>query len=170
MRSDVNFFDQAPPPPREPTLGEPPHWANGLDDPGYLAAVEADAGRDEEPVGLEAPDDPNDDLESYALEPIGRQNIPPRQWAYGNYLLFGKTAVLGAVDGGGKGAIATVMLLAHIFGQPLLGEKIWRHGRVAIITYEDDETEWHRRIAAACVHYQLDYEHEIGRASCRGRV
>ena len=31
-------------------------------------------------------------------------------------------------------------------------------GRVVIVTFEDDETEWHRRIAAACDHYELDYE------------
>jgi hypothetical protein len=34
---------------------------------------------------------------------------------------------------------------------------VWRTGPVAIITYEDDETEWHRRFAAACIHYEADY-------------
>ena len=45
-----------------------------------------------------------------------------------------------------------------ITGRPLLGEKVWRTGPVAIITYEDDHEEWHRRIAAACEHHQVDYE------------
>ncbi|WP_428487216.1 AAA family ATPase [Rhodopila sp.] len=92
------------------------------------------------------------------LEPIGADRIPPRPWAYGSFLLFGSAAVIGAVDGGGKGAISVVMMLATITGRPLLGERIWRTGPVAIVSYEDDETEWHRRIAAACIHYQLDYD------------
>ena len=49
------------------------------------------------------------------------------------------------------------MALAMITGKPLLGERVWRTGPVAIITYEDDEEEWHRRIAAACLKYDLDY-------------
>ncbi len=82
--------------------------------------------------------------------------IEPRRWAYGDFLLFGAAAVLGAVDGGGKGSIAVGMLLAVITGRPLLGEPIWRSGPVAIVSYEDDETEWQRRIAAACLHYEID--------------
>ena len=77
--------------------------------------------------------------------------IPPRQWAYGKFLLFGSAACIGAMDGGGKGMIATVMALAMITGYPLLGEKVWRTGPVAIISYEDDQDEWERRIAAACL-------------------
>ncbi len=96
-------------------------------------------------------------IESSLLLPIGATAIPPRAWAYGRFLLFGSAAVLGAVDGGGKGAIAVAMALATITGKPLLGEKVWRAGPVAIVSYEDDETEWHRRIAAACVHYELNY-------------
>jgi AAA domain len=93
--------------------------------------------------------------------------IPPRQWAYGKFLLFGSAACIGGMDGAGKGMLATAMALAMITGFPLLGEKVWRSGPVAIITYEDDQEEWERRIAAACLHfsengYQLDYETLIG--------
>jgi RecA-family ATPase len=66
------------------------------------------------------------------------------------------------MDGAGKGAIAVVMALSFITGKALLGEHVWRIGPVAIITYEDDETEWKRRIAAACIHYGIDYESVIG--------
>ena len=96
------------------------------------------------------------------LTPRPITNIPPRPWAYGKFLLFGSAAAIGAVDGGGKGAHAVVIALSMITGRPLLGERVWRKGSVAIITYEDDETEWHRRIAAACLHYELDYENVIG--------
>jgi AAA domain/DnaB-like helicase N terminal domain len=90
-------------------------------------------------------------------EPHSIASIPPRQWAYGTFLLLGQPAVIGAVDGGGKGALATVIALSMITGKELLGERVWRTGPVAIISYEDDETEWHRRIAAACLHYGLVY-------------
>lgn len=88
--------------------------------------------------------------------PIAR--IAPRPWAYGSYLLTGHAAVLGAKDGVGKGAIATGIALSFITGKPLLGEKVWTPGPVAIVTYEDDKDEWHRRFAAACLHYGLDYD------------
>jgi hypothetical protein len=102
-----------------------------------------------------------DSLECFRLPAIGAAKIPPRPWAYGRFLLSGSAAVIGAVDGGGKGAIAVVMALAMITGKPLLGERVWRAGPVGIVTYEDDEEEWHRRIAAACAHYELDYEHVL---------
>jgi hypothetical protein len=55
-----------------------------------------------------------------------------------------------------------VMALAMITGKALLDETVWKPGPVAIVTYEDDATEWHRRIAAACKHYELDYELVLG--------
>jgi hypothetical protein len=89
-------------------------------------------------------------------------DIPPRQWAYGNFLLFGEAGAIGAVDGGGKGAMAVLIALSMVTGRALLGERVWRSGPVAILTYEDDETEWCRRIAAACLYYGIDYEAVIG--------
>jgi hypothetical protein len=103
-------------------------------------------------------EDTGNDIDCIRLPPIGAGRIAPRPWAYGRFLLFGSAAVIGAVDGGGKGAIAVVMALAVITGRPLLGERVWRTGPVAIISYEDDLDEWHRRIAAACQHYDLDYQ------------
>lgn len=97
-------------------------------------------------------------LECVELPHLGKHNIPPRPWAYGHYLLTGQAAVLGAVDGGGKGSMAVTIALAAITGQPLLGERVWRTGPVAIVSYEDDQDEWHRRIAAACHHHGVDYD------------
>jgi hypothetical protein len=96
-------------------------------------------------------------LECVTLEPVGKENIPQRTWAYGKFLLFGSASVIGAIDGGGKGVITVGIILSMITGKPLLGEHVWRTGPVAIISYEDDEDEWHRRIAAACDYYGLDY-------------
>lgn len=82
--------------------------------------------------------------------------IPPRPWQYGNFLLTGHTAVLGARDGGGKGQIAVGMALSIISGQALLGEQVHRSGPVGIISYEDDRDEWHRRVAAGCLYHKVD--------------
>lgn len=159
MRHDaINFFDDRTLP-YEPKIGEPPP-VNGYEDPGYIAALFSAATDDQqEPIQWvsDAKAEETDDIVATTIQACGPRAIPPRPWAYGHFLLFGKASVLGAVDGGGKGAIATTMMLAHIFGTDLLGEKVWRSGRVGIISYEDDETEWHRRIAAACIHYRLDY-------------
>ena len=87
--------------------------------------------------------------------------IPPRPWAYGHFLLFGQSAALGAIDGGGKGSMAVGIALAMITGKPLLGEVVWRTGRVVIVSFEDDIDEWHRRIAAACIHHGLNYDDSI---------
>jgi hypothetical protein len=100
-------------------------------------------------------------IEAIRLSPVGPENIVPRPWAYGHFLMFGEAAVIGAVDGGGKGAIAVTMALAMITGKPLLGEKVWRKGPVAIVTYEDDAIEWHRRIAAACIRHEVDYREAL---------
>jgi hypothetical protein len=108
--------------------------------------------------GKPVPDLPRESIvECKPLLPIGRMSIPPRQWAYGNFLLLGSASVIGAVDGGGKGAIAAVITLAMITGEPLLGEHVWRTGPVGVISYEDDAVEWHRRVAAACAYYEIDY-------------
>lgn len=102
-------------------------------------------------------------LQRVRLSAIPVASIPPRPWAYGSFLLFGQAACLAAIDGGGKGAIAVGIALSMITGRPLLGEKVWRTGTVAIVTYEDDQNEWQRRIAAACQHHELDYPDVLDR-------
>ena len=117
----------------------------------------------------EAVGKPGNGISGSAIDEIIRETgkpqaiaqIPPRRWAYGTFLLFGHASVIGAVDGGGKGALATGIALSMVTGQRLLNEGVWRAGPVAIITYEDDQTEWYRRIAAACIHYGLNYEDVI---------
>jgi hypothetical protein len=103
-----------------------------------------------------------EDLVCETIAPHSIVQIPPRPWAYGKFLLFGCASVIGAVDGGGKGAMAVAIALSMITGRSLLGERVWRTGPVAIVTYEDKIDEWDRRIAAACIHYSIDYESVIG--------
>jgi AAA domain len=48
--------------------------------------------------------------------------------------------------------------LSFVTGRALLGEKVWRTGPVCVVSYEDDLLEWERRIAAACVHFNIDHD------------
>jgi hypothetical protein len=141
MDDDMNFFDRSAPP-------EPPPPDDEYSYGNVVAHPAAKARSKRELVVTQFPE----------LLPA---QIPPRRWAYGHFLLFGSAAVLGAVDGGGKGTIVTTMCLSMITGEALLEEKVWRNGPVAIITYEDDEIEWLRRFAAACIHYNLPYGETI---------
>lgn len=102
--------------------------------------------------------DDDDQIVSEQLEPLAITAIPPRPWSYGHFLLAGCASVIGAVDGGGKGAMAVAIALSMITGKELLGERVWRTGPVVIVSYEDDKMEWRRRIASACLHYGVDYD------------
>ena len=59
-------------------------------------------------------------LVSPPITPISQ--IPPRQWAYGRFMLFGSAAVIGAMDGAGEGMIAVALALAF---------RRCRHGAIA---------------------------------------
>jgi hypothetical protein len=101
---------------------------------------------------------PPRNMRAQLLPDVPLNLIPPRPWVYGNFLLRGHTAVLGARDGGGKGQIAIGIALGLITGRfDILHEKVRQTGPVAIISYEDDRDEWQRRIGAACLVHGLDY-------------
>src|SRR5271170_2602245 len=69
-------------------------------------------------VSSEQPDPKqHDDVTSTLLPLIPIDQLPPRPWAYGRFLLLGSAAVIGAVDGGGKGVIATGTALSMISGK-----------------------------------------------------
>lgn len=110
------------------------------------------------PNGLdEEYDNSEDDIQFKELEAIPAEQIAPRRWAYGKFMLFGSASVIGAVDGAGKGNLAVGVIIAFTTGLEVLGEKVWRTGKVGVVTYEDDEDEWRRRIAAACILLGADY-------------
>ena len=141
--------------------GRPPEWPStrtlsNLTRPN--AGLFGGTGKGAKPNGLD-----NDRLIFEPFEFIEPDKIPPREWAYGNFLLFGYASCLAAVDGGGKGALAVIIALTMITGKDLLGETVYRTGTVAILSYEDKKLEWQRRIAAACLHYGLDYRQVIAR-------
>jgi DNA polymerase len=96
------------------------------------------------------------------LEVTPIKDIPPRPWAYGHYLLRGRSAYLAGRDGIGKGIYAVGIATCFVLRRALLGEFVWRGGDVAIISYEDDRDEWRRRIAAFCIRYELPYEEIVG--------
>jgi hypothetical protein len=108
-------------------------------------------------------DEPPVELVVTKFNKIPKEAIPPRPWLYGHFLLSGACSILAAVDGGGKGAQVVVITLSLITGRSLLGEKVWQTGSVAIVTYEDNVLEWHRRFAAACELYNINFDEIIDR-------
>jgi hypothetical protein len=133
-----------------PDKGDVSDW---LDDSGTVEELERLAGEAEVFTTVNAEEPPHGDTQLVWPTITEISEIAPRQWAYGKFLLFGSASCLGAMDGSGKGMTAVVIVLAMITGYPLLREKVWRTGKVAIISYEDDIDEWKRRIAAACLYY-----------------
>jgi hypothetical protein len=146
-----------------PGLSDKGDVSDWLDDSGTVEELERLAQEAEEFTSSDADEPPPGDAQIIWPTITEISEIVPRPWAYGRFLLFGTASCLGAMDGSGKGMTAVVIVLAMITGYPLLGEKVWRTGKVAIISYEDDIDEWKRRIAAACLYYSahgfaLDYK------------
>lgn len=136
----------------DPPPGDPQAPDDDLERVVRLVAERNTRATGDSPIFFNSLDDATLDEEVARPEEEG---IDPRQWAYGGFLLRRSAAVLGGRDGGGKGALAVAMTFCFITGRPLLGEKVWTPGPVAIISYEDTIEEWRRRIIAACRHYGI---------------
>ena len=109
---------------------------------------------------LRAPvEDQDEPIASVQLQPIADHeecSLDPA-WAYGDFLIAGAASMLAGLDGTGKSAQAVAVILTFVTGKALLGEPVHRPGPVAILAYEDDLREWHRRIRGACRYHALDY-------------
>jgi hypothetical protein len=102
----------------------------------------------------DAPTDPEDLAE--AFDPSDLDDIPPRQWVYGHFLIREFISVLGAPGGTGKSAYAVVIALSIALGRPLLNEPVHKRGKVWIYNLEDPKVELKRRLKAAILHHKID--------------
>jgi hypothetical protein len=100
-------------------------------------------------------DTPIDDFATPFM-PEDLDNIPPRQWVYGHFLIRDFVSVLGAPGGTGKSAYAMTVALSVALGVPLLGETVHERGRAWIYNLEDPKVELRRRLAAAVKHHKID--------------
>lgn len=89
-------------------------------------------------------------------------SIPKRRFVYDRSYQRGTITVTAGEGGSGKSALHVVEALCIATGRDLLetGKPIERT-RVWLVALEDDETEMHRRIGAAIMHFKLD-RREIG--------
>ena len=84
-------------------------------------------------------------------------SIPKRRFVYGYAYQRGTVTVTAGEGGSGKSALHVVEAICIATGRDLLetGKPIERC-KVWMIALEDDETEMHRRIAAAMMHFNID--------------
>ena len=82
-------------------------------------------------------------------------DIPPRQWLFGQHLIRGFLSLTVAPGGLGKSSMVLVEALAMATGEPLLGDAPPKPLRVWVWNGEDPREEIERRIAAACLQYDI---------------
>ena len=83
-------------------------------------------------------------------------SIPRREFLYGTHLIRGFLSVSVAPGGVGKSSLELVEAVVMAAGKALLGIKPRRALRVWYVNLEDPREEIERRIAAICLHYQID--------------
>ncbi|MGY4601766.1 5S rRNA maturation endonuclease (ribonuclease M5) [Bradyrhizobium sp. USDA 4474] len=81
---------------------------------------------------------------------------PPREWLLGNQFCRKFLSSLIAPCAGGKTALRTVQFLSLATGRALTEQYVFRRCRVLLVSLEDDIDELRRRIAAACIHFDID--------------
>jgi hypothetical protein len=89
------------------------------------------------------------------------ENIPRREWLYGNLLIRKFLSATVAPGGVGKSALVTTETLAMASGKPLLGIPVQNAYRVWLWNLEDPQEETARRIQASAQHYRLSAD-DIG--------
>jgi AAA domain len=82
--------------------------------------------------------------------------IPPREWLYGKHYMRGIASATIGPGGSGKSSLDLVEAIAMATGRDLLGEQPTQRLRVWYHNGEDPTQELDRRIAAICVHFEIE--------------
>ena len=84
-------------------------------------------------------------------------DIPPRPWLLGRWLMRGTVTTVIAPGGTGKSALMVGAALSLSSGRDLLGQTIWGFPkRVWLWNLEDDRDELARQIVACCQYHNLE--------------
>lgn len=83
--------------------------------------------------------------------------IPKRQWIYGRHYIRKFLSVTVAAGGSGKTALTLCEAMAMASGKNLLGTETEKR-RVWVWNLEDPLEELQRRLAAICLHYEIDVD------------
>ncbi|MDE3239592.1 MAG: AAA family ATPase [Paracoccaceae bacterium] len=83
------------------------------------------------------------------------KDIPPRQWLYGKHLVRGFVSLTVSPGGLGKSSLLIAEALAMATAWQLFGDTGLKPLRVWYWNGEDPKEEIERRVAAACLHYNI---------------
>lgn len=89
--------------------------------------------------------------------------IPTRKWLYGRHYVRRFVSTTVAPGGLGKSSLGIVEALSMVTARDLLGVKVREPLRVWLWNGEDPMDELNRRIAAACLHYDISASDISGR-------
>lgn len=89
--------------------------------------------------------------------------IPTRKWLYGRHYVRRFVSTTVAPGGLGKSSLSMVEALSMVTARDLLGVKVREPLRVWLWNGEDPRDELDRRIAAACLHYDVTADDIAGR-------
>jgi hypothetical protein len=122
-----------------------------------------EAPRREEPraAGEEKPKEAPKRIEPTPYAPRDPSLIPQRKWLYGRHYLRKAVTATIAPGGSGKTSLDMTEAVAMATGRDLLGEQPTGRFRVWYFNGEDSRDEIERRLAAICIHYEIDPE-ELG--------
>jgi hypothetical protein len=90
--------------------------------------------------------------------------IPPRGWLLGNQFCRKFLSSIVAAGGTGKTALRMLQYISLATGRALTGQHVFQRSRVLLLSFEDDDQELDRRIAAALKH------HRVERSEIKGRL
>lgn len=136
-----------------------------MDDP-FLNISALDALPDDRPFAPIGSYDQGQPVKSVNITPTAWQmpdHVPPREWVYGRALCRQIVSGIVSPGGVGKSSLAMVDALAMVTGRKLLhhwvpngdGYRVWYW------CGEDPMDELHRRLMAACLHYEISAD-DIG--------
>jgi hypothetical protein len=87
---------------------------------------------------------------------------PPRRWLLGNQFCRKFLSGLVAPGSTGKSALRLPQCLSLATGRKLVGQHVFKRGRVLLISLEDDDDEMRRRILAARIHHKVSLDEVKG--------
>jgi len=84
-------------------------------------------------------------------------SLQPRPWVFGRRFLKGYISATIGKAGVSKSTFSILSCLSVALGRGLTGETVHQEGSVLIINNEDKVDEIERRLAAACLHYEIPF-------------
>jgi hypothetical protein len=82
--------------------------------------------------------------------------IPPRGWLLANQFCRRFLSSIVAAGGTGKTALRMLQYVAMATKRQITGQHVFRRCRVLLLSFEDDDQELDRRIAAVLIHHKID--------------